>query len=247
MQPKDAQASPPADTHPPNTTSSPAHLSPDLEPVWTYHGYKLDHGDFTSAMVHLYRAEITRANSWRNRLDVTTNWALIATSAAFTFAFTSAEAHHSVILLTILLVTVLMFIEARRYRYYELWAYRVRLMETNFFAPLLVSPFRPAGDWGKNLAQSLNQPEFSVTLLQAVGQRLRRNYIWIYLVLEIAWIAKLILYPQSITVIPDVVSRAHLGFVRGGVVIAAVLFFDLALLMLGLWTLRGYKPDEKVR
>jgi uncharacterized membrane protein len=247
MQPKDAQASQPTETPLPDNPSLPASHSPDLEPVWTYRGYKLDHGDFTAAMVHLYRAEITRANSWRNRLDVTTNWALIATSAAFTFAFTSAEAHHSVILLTTLLVTVLMLIEARRYRYYELWAYRVRLMETSFFAPLLVSPFRPATDWGSNLAQSLNQPEFSISLLQAVGQRLRRNYVWIYLVLEIAWVAKLILYPQSISVIPDIVSRAHLGFVRGGVVIGTILLFDLTILLIGLLTLRGYKPEEKVR
>jgi len=244
---KDAQASPPAETQPPSTSPAPANPSPDLDPTWTYRGYKLDHGDFTAAMVHLYRAEITRANTWRNRLDVTTNWALIATSAAFTFAFTSAEAHHSVILLTILLVTVLLFIEARRYRYYELWAYRVRLMETNFFAPLLVAPFRPAAEWGKNLAHSLNEPEFSISLWEAVGRRLRRNYIWIYMVLEIAWIAKLILYPQTISIIPDIVGRSRLGFVRGELVMGVVFVFDLALLATCFLTLRLNQAVGEVR
>jgi uncharacterized membrane protein len=246
MQPKDAQASSPAETQPTHAPAPINQPSPDIDPVWTYQGYKLDHGDFTAAMVHLYRAEVTRANVWRGRLDVTTNWSLIATSAAFTFAFTSAEAHHSVILLTMLLVTVLLFIEARRYRYYELWSYRVRLMETNFFAPLLVAPFRPGQDWGKNLSQSLQDPEFSISIWEALGRRLRRNYIWIYMVLEISWIAKLLLYPQSITAVPDLVGRSHLGFVRGEFVMGGVLLFDLVLLTTAFLTLRLRKAVGEI-
>jgi len=45
------------------------------EPVWTYRGYRLKSGEFVTAMVHLFRAEIQRANVWRQRLDTTTNWA----------------------------------------------------------------------------------------------------------------------------------------------------------------------------
>jgi len=43
------------------------------EPVWTYRGYKLKTSEFVTAMVHLFRAEIQRANVWRQRLDTTTN------------------------------------------------------------------------------------------------------------------------------------------------------------------------------
>jgi len=32
------------------------------EPVWTYRGYRLHGGEFTTAMVHLYRGEVQRAN-----------------------------------------------------------------------------------------------------------------------------------------------------------------------------------------
>src|SRR5262245_17025546 len=102
-----------------------------------------DASNLNTAMVHLYRAEVTRANSWRARLDVTTNWALLSTAAAISFAFGQQNTHHSVIILNTLLITLFLFLEARRYRYYELWSYRVRLMESDFFAPLLVSPFRP--------------------------------------------------------------------------------------------------------
>ncbi|MBI5671076.1 MAG: DUF2270 domain-containing protein [Chloroflexi bacterium] len=231
MQPHDAQASPKQNPQPPVGVPS-----PDLQALWNYHGYQLDSGDFTAAMVHLYRAEITRANTWRNRLDVTTNWAMISTGAALSFAFSQTEAHHSVILLNLVLVTLFLLIEARRYRYYDLWSSRIRLMETNFFAALLEPPFKPSPEWARSLTQSLLHPRFSVSMLEAVGSRLRRNYIWIYLVLELAWLAKLLLYGESINPLASVVIRAHMGAIPGLVVIGAILVFDLVLLAVALWT-----------
>jgi uncharacterized membrane protein len=50
------------------------------ESVWIYRGYHLKTSEFVTVMVHLYRAEMQRANVWRQRLDTTTNWAVIATS-----------------------------------------------------------------------------------------------------------------------------------------------------------------------
>jgi len=49
----------------------------------------------------LYRAEIQRANTWRNRLDTTTNWAILCASAAITFALSEPSRHHGVILFTL--------------------------------------------------------------------------------------------------------------------------------------------------
>ena len=111
------------------------------EPVWTYRGYRLKTSEFVTAMVHFFRAEVTRANVWRQRLDTTTNWAVVATGATLSIAFSQSNVHHSVILLNTLLVLWFLFIEARRYRYYELWSYRVRLTETDFYAAI-----RGAGD-----------------------------------------------------------------------------------------------------
>ncbi len=34
------------------------------EPVWTFRGVRLGPGEFTTSMVHLFRAEIARANVW---------------------------------------------------------------------------------------------------------------------------------------------------------------------------------------
>ena len=107
---------------------------PFPEPVWTYRGYQLKASEFTTAMVHLFRAEVTRANVWRQRLDTTTNWAVVTTGASISLAFTESEISHIVLILNLLLVTIFLLIETRRYRYYELWSSRIRLMETDFFA-----------------------------------------------------------------------------------------------------------------
>ena len=39
------------------------------EPVWTYRGYQLKASEFTTSMIHFFRAEVSRANVWRMRLD----------------------------------------------------------------------------------------------------------------------------------------------------------------------------------
>jgi uncharacterized membrane protein len=204
--------------------------------VWTYRGYKLRPGEFNTAMVHFYRAEVQRASAWRNRLDVTTNWAMVATSAAITFAFGNRDAHHSVIIVNTLLITLFLFIEARRYRYYELFSYRVRLMETDFYAAMLIPPFKPDSEWANKVATSLLNPNFPISYWEAFGRRFRRNYMWIYLILALAWIAKIILYPEVITSWQDILNRTRMGVIPGWMVILSGVVFNGVFFMIGLLT-----------
>ncbi len=198
------------------------------EPVWSYRGYTLRPSEFTTAMVHYYRAEIQRSNVWRGRLDATTNWAVITAGAALSFALSSPTNHHGVILLDALLITIFLWIEARRYRYYELWSYRARLMETDFYAAMLVPPFGPRPAWAESLAESLLQPEFPISAWEALGRRLRRNYFWIFVVLAVAWILKGVINPATTTSLAEFVARAAIGPVPGQVVILfGVAFFGL--------------------
>jgi uncharacterized membrane protein len=209
----------------------------DAEPVWSYRGYQLRPGDFTTAMVHFFRAEVQRANVWRQRLDTTTNWAVITTGAAISFAFSRAVAEDQrVIILDVLLVTLFLYIEARRYRYYELWSYRVRLMETDFFATMLVPPFHPASDWAESLAESLLHPQLPISLLEALGRRFRRNYAWIFVILGLAWLAKVLLHPAPAISWSEFMFRARIGVIPGEVVLAMGLIFNGALMLLGLLT-----------
>ncbi|MBI5943264.1 MAG: DUF2270 domain-containing protein [Chloroflexi bacterium] len=189
------------------------------EPVWTYRGYHLKTSEFTTAMVHFFRAEIQRANVWRQRLDTTTNWAVVATGATLSIAFGQSNVHHAIILLNTLLVLWFLFIEARRYRYYELWAYRVRLMETDFYAAMLVPPFHPSPEWAENLAESLLTPSFPISVWEAFGRRLRRNYYWIFLILYAAWVAKIWLFPSAPLTVQEFIDRASVGPISGEIMI----------------------------
>jgi uncharacterized membrane protein len=218
-------------------TSNPDQSPPAPEPeaVWTFRGYQLRPSEFTTAMVHFFRAEISRANVWRQRLDTTTNWAVITTGAAITIAF-NQTGHHGVILLNTLLVTLFLYIEARRYRYYELWSYRVRLMETDFYASMLVPPFQPAPDWAESLAENLLHPQFSISMWEAFGRRFRRNYLWIYIILGLAWLAKTWLFPVTVTSWSEFLSRAAIGGLSGWVVLIIGLAFNGTLFLIGLLT-----------
>jgi uncharacterized membrane protein len=55
-------------------------------------------------MVHFYRGEVQRSNTWRNRLDTTTNWAVITAGATLSFAFSSTANPHFVIPINSVLV-----------------------------------------------------------------------------------------------------------------------------------------------
>ena len=219
---------------------------PVTEPVWSYRGYQMRSGEFTTAMVHFFRAEISRANVWRQRLDTTTNWAVVSTGAAITIAFSPNSGHHVVILLTTLLVLMFLLIEARRYRYYELWSSRVRLMETDFFAAMLVPPFGPSPDWAESLAENLLQPHFPISMWEAIGRRYRRNYLWIYLILVSAWILRMIAIPTPISRWEDILVRAAIGPLDGGIVIVLGILFNGFWLGLGILTIGLHDASGEV-
>jgi len=221
----------------PKKTAPPPPSSPqEEEAVWTYRGYKLKTSEFVTAMVHLFRAEIQRANVWRQRLDTTTNWAVVATGATLSISFSQPNVHHGVIILNTLLVTWFLFIEARRYRYYELWSYRVRLMETDFFAAMLVPPFHPSPEWAESLAENLLSPSFPISMWEAFGRRLRRNYLWIFLILFVSWMGKSYLFPQPALHVQEFIQRGAIGPINGVVIIALGIVYHIFLLLIAIGT-----------
>lgn len=67
------------------------------ELVWTSRDDKLRTREFNTTRVHLFRAEVQRADVRQSRLDTTTNWACAATSAALSIAFSQDVNNHVVI------------------------------------------------------------------------------------------------------------------------------------------------------
>ena len=203
---------------------------------WSYRGYRVESGGFATAMVHFYRGEISRANIWRSRLDTTTNWAVVTAGAVITFSFGAAAETHVVILLGMFLILLFLMMESRRYRYYELWALRVRLMETDFYATLLSPPFIPHQEWATRLVSSLLTPEFPINFWEAAGRRLRRNYIWLFLVLVVSWALKLILAPTVVATFSSFLEHASVGFIPGSIIAALVVGFFGTMLLISLLT-----------
>jgi uncharacterized membrane protein len=183
---------------------------------------------------------------WRQRLDTTTNWAVVTTAAALSIAFGQQQGNYAVILLNILLVTLFWIIEARRYRYYEVWSSRVRLMETDFFAAMLVPPFGPDPDWAESLAENLLHPHFPISNWEALGRRLRRNYIYLYTIMGLAWLAKLWLHPEPALQVPDIFDRASFWFIPGWVFIIIGIVFYIFLFLTAFLTAGMHEATGEV-
>lgn len=211
---------------------------PSDEDVWSFRGYHMRPAEFNTAMVHLYRGEVTRANTWRMRLDSTTNWAVVTTAAALSFAFSSVQNPHIMIPITTLLVALFLMIEARRYRYYELWSSRIRMMETDFYAAMLTPPFNPGEDWAARLSQSLTDPTFTISFWEALGRRFRRNYQFLFVILGISWIFKLLIHPEEMHSLSEFMTRAAVGPIPGQVIILLGVMFYGSIFTMG-WLTAG--------
>lgn len=141
-------------------------------------------------LAHYYRGEITRMISWRDRLDRTTNWAIGALAAMLSISLSTGQAHHSVLLFAMLLILMLLYIEARRYRFYHVYRARVRLLEREYFAAMFAGESASGKVSLAELGENLRSPRFTVSFHQAMSRRLRRNYCWIFLVVFLAWLVK---------------------------------------------------------
>ena len=194
--------------------------------------------ELANALAHYYRGELSRAISWRDRMDRTTNWAIAAVAAVLSVSLTRSEQHHGLMLFTMALIFLLLLIESRRYRFFDVFRRRMRLFERGYYANVFApAGEQDAGDWVKELGESIRHPRFSVTLKQAMARRLRRNYAWIFGILLAAWLLKVLGSEDFARLIasPNLVYElARIGWTPGWVVLLIVLGFHgwLAYLMI---------------
>ncbi len=217
---------------------------------------KLAPAEFNTAMVHFYRGEVQRSNVWRGRLDATTNWAVITAGATLSFVFSSPDNPHFAIPINSLLVSIFLFMEARRYRYYEVWANRVRVLETGYFAPMLSHrTIPPDKEWAEHIAADLINPHFTISEWEAVGRRLRSNYLWIFMLLALCWTLKIYIHPFPI---PSISAddkakfwqmfffRAQVGLAPGWMVVLVGAIFNAIILFLAIGTLKLKDASSEV-
>ncbi|CDZ55294.1 DUF2270 domain-containing protein [Neorhizobium galegae] len=181
-------------------------------------------------IIHYYRGELGRMTSWRDRIDRTSNWSITVVAALLSVSLSTPTSHHGVVLFAMLLISLLLLIEARRYRFFDVYRARVRKLERHYFAQALYPQADLKPDWAQAIATSLRNPCFLISYREALFRRVRRNYVWMYVILLMAWLLKIStpkLLPndtQADVVFSwsEAVSNAALGPLPGWSVIALV-------------------------
>ena len=187
---------------------------------------------YVNAMSHFYRGELGRIMVWRQRLDITTNWAITSSTAIITIAFSNREVPHLIFFFNLAIVWVMLWIEARRYRFYDAFRARVRMLEAHFLVPMVMeNRDLLQGEWKKLVCEDLILPSFKISRLEAVGRRLKRNYIFIFILIMVAWVTKIFLHASmTLDGLPAFYRALRVGhipswliaFIFGGTLISVI-------------------------
>ena len=96
--------------------------------------------DLNNSLIHLYRGELGRQIAYRQRLDTSTQYAvtIASTLTVLAFAYSSVPSYEH--LLIAFFVCIFLFLEARRYLYYQVVRHRVRQLETGYYGRYILGP-----------------------------------------------------------------------------------------------------------
>ena len=195
-------------------------------------------GEPSSAIVHFYRAIVMHADVWRQRLDATTNWAVVTNVGVISFSFTRPESPHFLLLLLNAASFLFLLMESRRYQIYDIWRRRIRTLNRFVIAPELSPGYGPSEDKINEeldtLAKELGQVAPCLSFLDAMGYRIRRNYGYLFLFSIGSWVLKLFLHPTEAASVPTLLERASLGGIHGFGVIIFVFIGSLFILFLAM-------------
>lgn len=192
-----------------------------------------------SAIAHLYRGEIHRMKLWRERLDRTTNWAVIVLAAILTWAFSAPDHPHYILLVGGASLTIFLGIEARRYRGYDIWRSRVRALQENVIALALDPSLEPADEhWREHLSADYREPTVKISWGEAIAHRLRRIYLPLFAILLGAWTIRVTAFTNA-----HWPESASVGRIPGVVITAVVVLSFAALVVMTFkprtWRARG--------
>ena len=109
----------------------------------------------------------------------------------------------------------------------------MRLLERQYFARVFAAGGESDAGWMRALSDDLKRPVFLMTRGLAFSRRLRRNYIWMFLILLLGWLLKIStpkLMPDGTPghfahSLSEWAGGAAIGPVPGWVVVVAVAAF----------------------
>lgn len=193
----------------------------------------LTRSEYIAAMVHFYRGEVSRSNVWRQRLDNTTNWAVVSTAAIMTFTFSDSDRTHLLLLMASFVTLGFLWMEARRFRYFSVYRARVRMLEENFILPIVTRNLvSPKPDWREFIAMDLDVPKFKNTVLESLALRVRYNYFWLFMAQASAWVLKTWMHPYEAAGVAEWYSRMSVGPLPGWLIFSVgIVFFGTMLVL----------------
>ena len=194
-----------------------------------------------SVMAHAYRGEMDRVVTWRERLDQSTTWAVTVLAAILTWAFSSPDNPHYLLLIGMVMATIFLGIEARRYRDYDVFRSRIRMLQENLFANALdPSQGVERRNWRAEMSEDFRTPTVKVSFGEALANRLRRVYLALLGVLLAAWIFRI----TAFTPRRDWLATAGIASVPGIVVVGVVGAFYAAALAIAFWPRERHAKGE---
>ncbi|MGM0406040.1 MAG: DUF2270 domain-containing protein [Thermoplasmatota archaeon] len=193
--------------------------------------------DFTTMMMHMYRGEVQRANVWRHRLDRTTNWSILILSALITWTYTDPSRPHELLLFGVVFISILWFIESRRFLLFNAYDSRVRVLEKNFIGKTLYPEKGVTSrQWMKTLSGDLRTPHYKIPYWKALSHRLRRIYIWLFSVTLLLWLGKLLMHPSPSGDLTTMILRSYIGGIPGALVFSITFSYYIMLVVIAVTT-----------
>jgi uncharacterized membrane protein len=191
-------------------------------------------------LAHLYRGEVYRSTVWRTRLDTTTNWSVVTLGVALSITFSSPDASPLPLVLVGVLILFFLALEARRYRFFNVWRARTRWMEKHFYTPMLTDgDFRTEDGWHTALAEDYRDPQYHVGFVTALARRVRANYLWILLIQTLAYVGKLIVHPVPVENLTEFLRRADIGPIPGALMMVLGVVYIVTWTGLAIWVARA--------
>lgn len=190
-----------------------------------------DDQNLFSLLGDFYRGEVSHLTNESRRIDQSSDWAVAVMAAIITLTFSGRNMPSYLLFVGMAATCVFLVFEARRYRTYDAWRSRIRLLEENLFANALDPSGVEIEDWRTELGDDLRRPTLKITFWEALSRRLRRVYGPLLAVLGAAWVVKITLFAPD----RSAIEAAEFPALAGEYVIGAVVLFYVVLVAIAYW------------
>ena len=99
-------------------------------------------------------------------------------------------------------------------------------------------------DRGTALSDDYVTPDFHISAWQAIGHRLRRNYLWIFSIQYAAYLAKIWMHPIEAASVSQALERAHVGAIPGWLAVICGTLLQVMFIAITLIAWRKEKADK---